>query len=101
MCGRYVLAVDPEALQTAFNLTSVPDFSRFNIAPTQFNPVITNEHPSSAELLRWGLIPSWCKDAIAHQRARQLGSRETVVPHRIQTPPLPDSGDGILRMDTA
>ncbi|MBK8025597.1 MAG: SOS response-associated peptidase [Chloroflexi bacterium] len=64
MCGRYVLAVDPEALQTAFNLTSVPDFPpRFNIAPTQFNPVITNEHPSSAELLRWGLIPSWSKDA--------------------------------------
>ncbi|MBL8131188.1 MAG: SOS response-associated peptidase [Anaerolineae bacterium] len=63
MCGRYVLAVDPETLQTAFNLSSTPDFPpRFNIAPTQHNPVITNEAPASAVLMRWGLIPSWSKD---------------------------------------
>ncbi|MCK6577184.1 MAG: SOS response-associated peptidase [Anaerolineae bacterium] len=64
MCGRYVLAVDPEMLQTAFNLSSAPDFPpRFNIAPTQQNPVISNESPASAALMRWGLIPSWAKDA--------------------------------------
>lgn len=64
MCGRYVLAVDPDTLQQAFDLSNVPDFPpRFNIAPTQFSPVITNEARDEATLLRWGLIPSWSKDA--------------------------------------
>ncbi|MDZ4771009.1 MAG: SOS response-associated peptidase [Chloroflexota bacterium] len=63
MCGRYVLAVDPGALQDAFSLTEVPQFSpRFNVAPTQINPVITNEAPDAAAMMRWGLIPSWAKD---------------------------------------
>ena len=63
MCGRYVINVDPNQLQQAFELTSVPEFApRFNIAPTQMLPVITNDHPQEAELLRWGLIPSWAKD---------------------------------------
>ncbi len=64
MCGRYVLAVSPELLQQAFDLTMVPDFApRYNIAPTQYLPVITDEARHDVQLLRWGLIPSWAKDA--------------------------------------
>jgi putative SOS response-associated peptidase YedK len=63
MCGRYVLTADPHMLQAAFDLTSVPDFpARYNIAPTQINPVISSEAPDQAVLMRWGLIPSWAKD---------------------------------------
>jgi putative SOS response-associated peptidase YedK len=63
MCGRYVLTADPEQLQAAFDLTSVPDFpARYNVAPTQINPVISSEAPDQAVLMRWGLIPSWAKD---------------------------------------
>jgi putative SOS response-associated peptidase YedK len=63
MCGRFVLNVDPAMLQTAFDLSSVPQFApRYNIAPTQAAPVITNENPKDAELYQWGLIPSWAKD---------------------------------------
>lgn len=39
---------------------------RYNIAPTQPVPVI-RQHPKEAHrvlsLMRWGLIPSWAKDA--------------------------------------
>lgn len=63
MCGRFVLAADPETLQQAFNLASLPDIQpRYNIAPTQIIPVITNEAPYTLSMLRWGLIPSWSKD---------------------------------------
>lgn len=64
MCGRFVLTADPAAIQTAFNLTTVPAemTPRYNIAPTQPVAVITNEHPDALTFHRWGLIPSWAKD---------------------------------------
>ena len=40
----------------------IPDFGeRFNIAPTQMLPVITNENPDKVQLFRWGLVPHWSK----------------------------------------
>jgi putative SOS response-associated peptidase YedK len=63
MCGRYVLAIDPQLVQQEFNLSEVPQFlPRFNVAPTQTMPVITNERPDRVSMFRWGLIPSWSKD---------------------------------------
>ncbi|NDJ61493.1 MAG: SOS response-associated peptidase [Chloroflexi bacterium] len=63
MCGRFVLAVDGSAVQQAFNLDTTPDIQpRYNIAPTQQLPVITNEHPKQVAFYRWGLIPSWAKE---------------------------------------
>lgn len=64
MCGRFTLTVDPEQLATAFGLTTVPDFEpRYNVAPTQDALVITAERSDVAQFMRWGLIPSWSKDA--------------------------------------
>lgn len=64
MCGRFAIIVDPSVIQHEFNLSTVAvDFSpRFNIAPTQPVPVITNDHPDQLVMYRWGLIPSWAKD---------------------------------------
>jgi len=65
MCGRFVLVADPNAIQQAFNLdpAGVVDFApRYNIAPTQLVPVITNEQPKRLSLLKWGLVPSWAKE---------------------------------------
>jgi putative SOS response-associated peptidase YedK len=69
MCGRFVIAADANALQQAFHLENVPEFSpRFNIAPTQNAPVITNVHPKVLSFYRWGLIPSWSKDIAIGQK---------------------------------
>src|SRR4051794_26444016 len=35
---------------------------RFNIAPTQLAPVVTNERDRRLELFQFGLVPSWAKD---------------------------------------
>jgi putative SOS response-associated peptidase YedK len=64
MCGRYTL-VPTEHFATRFAVESLPDDlePRYNIAPTQSIPVITRNSPNRVELMRWGLIPSWAKDA--------------------------------------
>lgn len=64
MCGRFVLTVNPEVVQTAFDLTTMPPIMspRFNVAPTQPVAVISNENPHELTFYKWGLIPSWSKD---------------------------------------
>lgn len=64
MCGRFVVAVnDPNVIQQEFNLDSVEGLTNsYNVSPTQYAPVITNEHPKELSFYRWGLVPSWAKD---------------------------------------
>jgi putative SOS response-associated peptidase YedK len=64
MCGRYVLTASPELVQKEFNLDSAPNLApRYNIAPTQPVAIITNDAPKELTIVKWGLIPSWSKDA--------------------------------------
>jgi putative SOS response-associated peptidase YedK len=67
MCGRFVLIANPEAIQTTFDLTTMPASMspRYNIAPTQPVALITNENARELTFYKWGLIPSWSKDASA------------------------------------
>ena len=64
MCGRYTLTADAESIQLAFNLDKVDGWSgpRFNIAPSQQAPVISNRDPGQLSYMKWGLVPSWAKD---------------------------------------
>ncbi len=41
---------------------TAPVDPRFNAAPTQDMPIITNEEPNLLVLARWGLVPGWAKD---------------------------------------
>jgi putative SOS response-associated peptidase YedK len=67
MCGRYVTK-EQAAVERVWNLTrGGGDIfgARYNAAPTDRLPVVRC-HPSRGReltLLRWGLIPSWAKDA--------------------------------------
>ena len=71
MCGRYVVAYDPETLVTGFSLLRVVPFPRrWNVAPQSLVPVVreTREGERVAELMRWGLVPHWARDAaIGHK----------------------------------
>lgn len=64
MCGRFTLTVDAEAIQLAFNLQDASAWqqARYNIAPSQMAPVISNRNPQELSLMKWGLVPSWAKD---------------------------------------
>jgi putative SOS response-associated peptidase YedK len=63
MCGRYTLFVDQEDLEERFGARFAEPFSpRYNMAPGQALPVITNEEPETFQRLEWGLVPSWADD---------------------------------------
>lgn len=67
MCGRYRLSRRKQLIEEYFDTTGEDDWSpRYNIAPTQPIPVI-RQHPKEPvrqlSLMKWGLIPSWAKDA--------------------------------------
>lgn len=67
MCGRFTLATPPEIVAEFFELTTIPELTnRYNIAPTQSAPAILIDETKGNRVhreLRWGLIPSWAKDA--------------------------------------
>lgn len=65
MCGRYALIVVGDgSLQRRFSLEELLDVPpRYNVAPTQTLPVIVRQSPNHIQMMRWGLIPSWAKDA--------------------------------------
>ena len=65
MCGRYTLITDMDTLQGRFSFESA-DLGlalSFNVAPTQQVLTVVNDGENRARYMRWGLIPSWAKDA--------------------------------------
>lgn len=64
MCGRFSITQQEQILEKRFNSRFYSEVleRRYNIAPTNLCPVITNEDPRYIRLFRWGLIPSWAKD---------------------------------------
>lgn len=65
MCGRYALMSSPAAIAERFQLPRIPEIvPHYNVAPGQMIPVV-REARQGRELvfLKWGLIPSWAKDA--------------------------------------
>lgn len=65
MCGRFALGIPRKAVRERFGLTALPDAPpRFNIAPGQLVEAVTMDALGPrAGLYRWGLVPSWAKDA--------------------------------------
>jgi putative SOS response-associated peptidase YedK len=99
MCGRLVLVVpDLAVLVEPFHVVRQAVLvwqPRFNIAPTQLAPVVTNERERRLELFQFGLVPSWAPDkkiasrlinarveGVATRNAfrRALAQRRCVVP---------------------
>lgn len=64
MCGRYTITVEPQELAVRFgaHLPAEMIVPRYNAAPTQELPVLTNREPDQIQLFRWGLVPFWADD---------------------------------------
>lgn len=84
MCGRYKLAAKPEKVASHFSVKIPWDFKpRYNIAPGQEIVVVRRQSASSPRelaTLRWGLVPSWAKDAsigfkMINARAETVGDK--------------------------
>ncbi|WP_121741363.1 SOS response-associated peptidase [Natronorubrum halophilum] len=88
MCGRYTLLIERAALEERFDAKFVDSRDepgtgsetggftpRYNMAPGQQLPVITNDEPETIRRLEWGLVPSWADDetgGIINARAETL-----------------------------
>lgn len=71
MCGRFTLALPPELIAEVIGGIEQNHLQpRYNIAPTQLVAVIRQDTRGRRYLgyLRWGLIPSWAKDASSGSR---------------------------------
>lgn len=65
MCGRYTIfqITDSDEIEDRFGATPQRDLPpRYNAAPGQNLPVITNERRKTVDELRWGLVPFWADD---------------------------------------
>lgn len=67
MCGRFSQTATPEIIAEQFGVNGSLLFQpRYNIAPSQSIAAIRIEPDTTTRklvMLRWGLIPSWAKDA--------------------------------------
>jgi putative SOS response-associated peptidase YedK len=62
MCGRYTNTAGPEELNDRFRvpIAGPEGTGRYNVAPTEeVLAVVAGEDGRRAELMRWGLVPSW------------------------------------------
>ena len=63
MCGRYTLFTPPADIEERFGASfEGSPRPRYNAAPSQSLPVITNDAPETIDTLEWGLIPHWVDD---------------------------------------
>jgi putative SOS response-associated peptidase YedK len=89
MCGRYATAQTSSTLNQAFEIDLANSFTEleadYNVAPTKLAPLVIGRAadetstPVQRELLtaRWGLIPSWAKDASIG--SRMINARSETV----------------------
>ena len=66
MEGRLAVTTSAKELELYLNLKISPTDKKrhlnealYNVAPSSFLPVITNEEQNKIRFLKWGLIPSW------------------------------------------
>lgn len=65
MCGRYWFKSDKKVIVNEFNVYEVMTEVRpnYNVAPSQNVLCVTRNGHNRLVSMRWGLVPSWAKDA--------------------------------------
>jgi len=79
MCGRFALTTPVDGLRRLFGFDRIPNLpARYNIAPTQAVLAVRAEGEArDCFMARWGLIPSWAKDASIG--AKMINARSETV----------------------
>ncbi len=65
MCTNYTLSKLKKEVEARFKVESAVDIlpERTSNFPAEMVPVVTQNNLRTLELMKWGLIPSWAKDA--------------------------------------
>ena len=80
MCGRYSLFVPPTTLETRFDIQVGTTYeARYNAAPGQSLPVITDAQPDRLSTAEWGLVPPWADDG---SEGQHINARAETVAER-------------------
>lgn len=71
MCGRYTVLPEVKGASSIASELVQKNLkeARYNAAPIQGLPVVTNREPEKLQFFSWGLQPFWTKDAKAVKRA--------------------------------
>jgi putative SOS response-associated peptidase YedK len=81
MCGRYASSRNAADLAAAFDVEETPEQplpASYNVAPTDpVYVVLQREATRRLTVMRWGLVPSWAKDAKG--AARLINARRDTV----------------------
>lgn len=79
MCGRFALKTPIKNVAKEFGIEEMPPVeARYNIAPTQvILSVLQITDERQVKHLKWGLVPSWAKDA--SMGARLINARSETV----------------------
>jgi len=88
MCGRFTLTKSMDEIRERFDfVTDLAELDlRYNIAPTQYTPVIVYQDGVNVlKKMRWGLIPSWAKEErigyrMINARAEEIDRKPTFRP---------------------
>ncbi len=64
MCGRFTITAKAEEFQQRLELGEMPDDwqPRYNVAPSQPIPVVTDADQRHVQWMQWGLVPFWAKN---------------------------------------
>ena len=63
MCGRYSFVTAKQKIEKQLQIQINTELrTSYNIAPTQFAPVIINDVEKPLKYFNWGLIPHWSRD---------------------------------------
>ena len=82
MCGRFAVDLPPDLMARLFGTrNAVPNLAaNWNTAPTQ-GALVVRRHPETGQrnldVLTWGLLPNWTKDA--KQAKRPINARSETV----------------------
>ena len=69
MCGRYTITTTAEKLAQLFEVEVPSEYQpRYNAAPTQLLPVISNQQKRKISLYSWGILPKWAQAQGSSQR---------------------------------
>ena len=81
MCGRYSIGNDIQQISKELNASPPPGFTpRYNAAPSQVLPVVSNTQRQEVTLYEWGVIPSWAKEKgqrLINARAETVAEKNT------------------------
>jgi putative SOS response-associated peptidase YedK len=103
MCGRYASSRGADDLVAHFGVEEPPEEElapSYNVAPTDPVPVVLERSGTRRlKVVRWGLVPSWAKDAKG--AARLINARsETLATSRRSARRTPGAGASCRRTAT-